>query len=161
MCRTLSDLIKKTHILQYHIALAASKFVDADEHHYILPLEEKLRRVQRHRAAWDTAAFCEPQNVTGEQTSPRRSARITRIHPSGVLIDTTPQGNIRCTRFASPLGSAEQHGWTVSLRDHPGNPLDIAIDPSQDLLVVLFFDPCVHPVILYAIAILTFVNLFN
>ncbi|KAL1950159.1 hypothetical protein VTO73DRAFT_5282 [Trametes versicolor] len=81
------------------------------------------------------------QKITGKQTPPRRFARITCVHPSGVLIDTTPSGDVHCTRFASPLGIAEQHNWTVtSLRRQPGIPLDIAIDPSQDLLAVLFFN---------------------
>lgn len=151
MCRALHDLVDRTSLgynLELHAAGLVRNISQYPEEAALdeLSMEEKTARIRRHRQAWRGLSFAPPV-TTGANMLYLIAPELRRFHPSGIVAQMTEDQDLSFIRFPTPLGAQERESWTI-----PAETLDIphgidvfAIDPAQDLLVIVWRMQSVRP----------------
>ena len=123
-CKTLHDIVSGTLELQYAIELAVAGCEDGSSD---LSVAERYDRLLAHQEAWEKLDW------TSEYDIPARNGGQVDINDS-VLAENEDSHTLVFHRLPSQLRGVEASEWTFRV-DPPIR--DFAIDPSQDLLVVI------------------------
>ncbi|KAI0641772.1 hypothetical protein C8Q79DRAFT_989317 [Trametes meyenii] len=134
VCRVFRRFIEESPCLDYKIELAAASLVDhPPPGGHTIPVSERVERVRRYREAWTYLYPSDPITLL-------QGVKTTRwhFHPSGLFVFVTLSGDLSFVRLPSPLDPFTESRWTVPLQGRlPYRLSEFAVDPAQDLLVVL------------------------
>ncbi|KAI0369575.1 hypothetical protein BV20DRAFT_1053167 [Pilatotrama ljubarskyi] len=143
VCRALRDIIDENPLLQSRVVTAATGLVlkrpvasDLPEFKDIT-IEEQIERMRRYGTAWRELTFA-PEARHIHMGFPSWFARqLRRFHPSGLLVHETFEKDFKILQLRGPLWDQEEQ-WRI-LPEKIDGVLDwFAVDPSQDLLVLLW-----------------------
>jgi hypothetical protein len=127
VCRYFNSVIESSILVQYHMELAVAGMKDNPLCE--LGLYARFDLLQRYTAAWRSL------NATGELRIDRGDSRIYEISGGIVALGMENKRTLRLTRLPSALRRIEKRTWEIP--DVGGDMFDIAIDPAQDLLVMV------------------------
>ncbi len=129
VCKRVFDLIGKSSLLQYHLELGRACMEDAPLSR--MPTSERRERLQAHVDAW--------QNLRWSSC-----VHLFDLPSNGVLMDVAPGGILTFISFSEYKITFVQppsnlRGLAMRQWEHTFSfpPLVVALDPSEDILVVL------------------------
>ncbi|KAF8973551.1 hypothetical protein BDZ97DRAFT_1775683 [Flammula alnicola] len=128
VCSKFRDLIIGTASLQYIIELAVSGQRDRSQS-CTTSSADQLQCLENHQSAWKNLKWSRELKI------PMADGGLWELF-GGVLAQTTPQGELVFHQLPSDLRGIEERSWKLG-PDFGMRVRDFAIDPPQDLLVLM------------------------
>ena len=123
------DIIAETTYLQLIIELAVAgkatgNIDDASSSRAI------LQSLRKHQSAWNSLKWTEELKI------PMKNGRLWELF-GGVLGQSSEDSSLFFYQLPSSLRNIEAKDWALSAKDIDVHARDFAMDPSQDLLVLV------------------------
>ncbi|KAI9443021.1 hypothetical protein H4582DRAFT_1922057 [Lactarius indigo] len=135
VCRCMADIIRGSALLQYHIELGRCDMNDGPLSTLSIP--ERRERLQAYDDAWRSLRWSACVNVLN---IPNHEYNEMSIAPGGILIFISGrESKIIVVQIPSNLRGIPMRQWELKLSSVPR---ECALDPSEDILVILREDEC-------------------